>query len=321
MAFRYSKRIKVVPGLTLNLSRAGVGYSVGGRGARVTKRADGRITRTVGLPGTGLSHTAAVGGTTGRARTTRPASPPAPAPPKPKLFGPAWEKDLFKQLETNRSDGWAEVARSHHSEPGVPVLAASLDGLGHYTRVVAGDGDEHRARELLGWAAVKGGGELGQHSFVTKYLAARRWSVEIAGGVAAELSLAQDVVLLAAAELHQSAGNLDVAIWVVEQAEPTTAAGLSLAELYSDANRFADVIDLTDEITNEDDATALLLVLGPRLRSTGLPRCRPRGLEASHAITNATTGCPATRTVGTSADQPGNQPQSRGPQGPRNRAC
>ncbi|MCT9934640.1 DUF4236 domain-containing protein [Planotetraspora sp. A-T 1434] len=50
MGWSYRKSIKMGP-FRLNLSRAGVGHSYGGRGFRVTKAADGRRTVTVNLPG------------------------------------------------------------------------------------------------------------------------------------------------------------------------------------------------------------------------------------------------------------------------------
>lgn len=56
MGFRLSKRLKILPGVTLNLSKSGVSVSAGVRGAKVTVGKNG-VRQTVGLPGTGLSHT------------------------------------------------------------------------------------------------------------------------------------------------------------------------------------------------------------------------------------------------------------------------
>lgn len=56
MGFRFQKRIKVLPGITLNLSKKGVSTSVGVKGARATV-GHGQTRITAGLPGTGLSHT------------------------------------------------------------------------------------------------------------------------------------------------------------------------------------------------------------------------------------------------------------------------
>lgn len=56
MGFRFQKRIKIMPGVTINLSKSGVSTSIGTTGARVTY-GHGQKRTTVGLPGSGLSHT------------------------------------------------------------------------------------------------------------------------------------------------------------------------------------------------------------------------------------------------------------------------
>lgn len=55
MGLRLQKRIRLFKGVTLNLSKTGVSFSLGGRGARVNIRGD-KVTGTVGIPGTGLSY-------------------------------------------------------------------------------------------------------------------------------------------------------------------------------------------------------------------------------------------------------------------------
>lgn len=56
MGLRFFKRVKIAPGISLNLSKTGISTSVGVPGARVTF-GNGKTRTTVGLPGTGLSHT------------------------------------------------------------------------------------------------------------------------------------------------------------------------------------------------------------------------------------------------------------------------
>jgi hypothetical protein len=55
MGFRFQKRIRLFKGLTLNLSKSGTSWTVGGPGASVNVRGD-KVTGTVGAPGTGLSY-------------------------------------------------------------------------------------------------------------------------------------------------------------------------------------------------------------------------------------------------------------------------
>lgn len=55
MGFRFRKSINLGP-LRINLSKSGVGYSVGGKGFRVTKKAGGGTRTTASIPGTGISY-------------------------------------------------------------------------------------------------------------------------------------------------------------------------------------------------------------------------------------------------------------------------
>ncbi|NHI48081.1 DUF4236 domain-containing protein [Clostridium botulinum] len=55
MGFRFRKSVKIGP-FRINFSKSGIGYSVGSKGYRVTKRADGRIQETYSVPGTGVSY-------------------------------------------------------------------------------------------------------------------------------------------------------------------------------------------------------------------------------------------------------------------------
>lgn len=55
MGFRFRKSINL--GVArVNISKKGVGGSIGVKGARITKTADGKTRRTVGIPGTGISY-------------------------------------------------------------------------------------------------------------------------------------------------------------------------------------------------------------------------------------------------------------------------
>lgn len=56
MSFRFQKRIKLFPGVRINFSKSGVSTSLGVRGARMTF-GRGKTRTTIGIPGTGLSHT------------------------------------------------------------------------------------------------------------------------------------------------------------------------------------------------------------------------------------------------------------------------
>lgn len=55
MGLRFRKSINL-GGARINISKSGVGGSIGTKGARITKTANGRTRKTVGIPGTGISY-------------------------------------------------------------------------------------------------------------------------------------------------------------------------------------------------------------------------------------------------------------------------
>jgi hypothetical protein len=62
MGFRFQKRISILPGVRINLSKGGVSTSLGGHGATVNLGTK-RRTVTLGIPGTGMSYQLPVTGT------------------------------------------------------------------------------------------------------------------------------------------------------------------------------------------------------------------------------------------------------------------
>ena len=56
MGFRFRRRIKLLPGIRLNISKSGLSTSVGEPGATINLRGD-NVRTTVGVPGSGLSYT------------------------------------------------------------------------------------------------------------------------------------------------------------------------------------------------------------------------------------------------------------------------
>ncbi|MBT0671475.1 DUF4236 domain-containing protein [Novosphingobium profundi] len=69
MGFRFSKRIQIMPGVRLNLSKSGASWSLGPRGASVSVGKRG-VYGNVGLPGTGLSWRERLDRPSGRSSTS-----------------------------------------------------------------------------------------------------------------------------------------------------------------------------------------------------------------------------------------------------------
>ena len=97
MGLRFQKRIRLFKGLTLNLSKTGTSWTIGGRGASVNIR-DGKATGNVGIPGTGLSY---------RSRLTDSSNAP--------------ETDTETPIESQSSSGLATI-----------VVVIILIGLGYF---------------------------------------------------------------------------------------------------------------------------------------------------------------------------------------------
>lgn len=75
---RFRKSIKLSKHVRLNLSGSGIGVSVGGKGWRVSKMANGRTRTTLSIPGTGISHVTE----TSARRDVAPDQPDRPLPPE-----------------------------------------------------------------------------------------------------------------------------------------------------------------------------------------------------------------------------------------------
>jgi tetratricopeptide (TPR) repeat protein len=150
-------------------------------------------------------------------------------------------------------DALEAVARDH---PSHWLPAATLAGL----RLLA-NGDTSDAAVGLLRRVFEGKDAPETDAFIVKYFGDMPVAaIGIAPGVMAELPFSRDLVGLALAEVLQARGEVDAAIDVVERVTPTAHAAVSLAELYSEAGRDDEVIELTNGVTNQDDTTALLLV-------------------------------------------------------------
>jgi uncharacterized protein DUF4236 len=55
MGFRFQKRIRILPGVRVNLGKRGASVSIGGRGVTTNVSTSG-VQNTYSIPGTGLSY-------------------------------------------------------------------------------------------------------------------------------------------------------------------------------------------------------------------------------------------------------------------------
>ncbi|PPG66123.1 DUF4236 domain-containing protein [Rathayibacter rathayi] len=264
MGFRVRRSFKVAPGVRLSVSPKSVGISAGVKGARVSVNSRRGVTTTVGIAGSGISHSKTTG--TRRPAATQPGGgkPPTSSAvtgqPKPGVFAPAWEKALYKA-----ATGAGDAATLRRFAAEVPTAAGVLT-LAEVIYYSTKNGDMERSRALLEWLH-NSGYEPENDAVAQRYFSRELITLSIASGITATMSLDRAALALLLAEIEQSSGELMRAIEVVESLEPTTLAAVSLAELYADQARWTAVVDLTNGITNEDEAsTYLLLQRGAALR-------------------------------------------------------
>ncbi|ROP44673.1 DUF4236 domain-containing protein [Pseudokineococcus lusitanus] len=277
MGFRVRKSFKLAPGVRMTVTPRGVGVSAGTRGARVSAHSSGRVTRTVGIPGSGISHTSTTSGARrtakpksssssapGRARTVPGTAALAPVAASPGLFAPRWEKELHRAA-VKQADDVSRLVAVGQAHPQARPVAALLEAI----RGAVPAGAYEHARGLVA-EVFASGFDPATDAFVTKYLPGQVLDLEVADGVTAELPLDRDAVGLLLGELHQQAGDRSAAIDVVESLTPSTTAAVSLAELYAEGGDWAAIVELTDGLTNLDEPSTYLLVQrGVALREQG----------------------------------------------------
>ena len=57
MGWNFRRSTKIMPGVRMNFSKTGVGFSFGPRHAKISISPRGRITSNIGIPGTGIRYT------------------------------------------------------------------------------------------------------------------------------------------------------------------------------------------------------------------------------------------------------------------------
>ena len=127
MGFKARKSFKLAPGIRMTVSPKSIGVSGGVKGARISANTSGRVTGTVGIPGSGISHTKTLSsGHTSRRTQPATATKPAAAPktPTPGLFAPKWEKELYKAV-LEKPD-FASLARIGADHPSARPLASQI---------------------------------------------------------------------------------------------------------------------------------------------------------------------------------------------------
>jgi len=288
MSFRFWRRIKVAPGMTVNLSKSGGSLSLGPRGAKITRGFRGDRA-TIGIPGTGLFYTSKLANEES-ARSERSSSSAAAIDESPteerltlgffkRLVTPAEEEALVdgcRELFLGEEEkALAMLERAVHLADGLyiaGVVALNLGRLEEAARYLTGAAERHR--------------ELGRT--LSRYGIEASMNLPITDEVVASLDPDLRGVLLALVEVHQRRKRWPDAIACLEKLqslEPDdVVVKLSLAELLlearpDDKESCERILLLAEGVENETPVHgALLLYKARALRALGLPEAAREAL-------------------------------------------
>lgn len=278
MGFRFFRRVKVAPGVTLNFSKSGLSTSFGVRGARVTVGRRG-LRKTVGIPGTGLYYSEVSGG--GRQRRSRSAerSRPQPPPPEHQL-----DLGFFQRLWTPKGErGFVDGCREYVAGNPRKALATlrQADGvadaafLAAFLAMDVGDLNEAEHQFKRAWARHR---TLGRH--FGKYGLQVELALPITEHVTAHIRPGLRGVLLGLTEVYQAQGRFREAVDCLKrlhrEAREDVVVQLSLAELLwesrpEDKRTAKQIVAIAGDAENTSSVHAALLLYKARaLRALGL---------------------------------------------------
>ncbi len=273
MPMRFGKSFRLGKNFRVNVGKRGISTSVGVKGLRVGSDPRGhRITATV--PGTGLSFSKKLGGSTGSSPKDKPESMPSIPPTKvpkiksPGLFAPAHEKNFVKGVNYYQQ-GDTNKALPHFMQ----VAQKDACGLIFSAIILAKeDGKEAEAIDLLE-RIIQSDAEF-PTKLMKKYITSAHIQLGLTENVAANVPLDGLGVALILAELYQDQNQVDKAISLLEELEIESeepAITLSLCELYGKQQLWDAIIDRAKETESEDDITlATLIFYGRAMQEKGL---------------------------------------------------
>ena len=250
------KSINLGGGVRLNLSKGGVGWSVGGKGYRYTHSPRGYDRRTLSVPGTGLSYVKQSGRSQRKASSPRretalvflPPEKPASKPPSPGLFASRYEKEFaagVKHLQAGRMQ-YALEAFERASAADDKNKAQADDLLLGLVHAQLGEiGEAIMPLEKVVSSEVELPDDL-----VTKYLSDFRMTVTYAAEFPADVLLDSVAAGMVLAECYRKHGRTEEAIGLLQQLaakRPDPHFFLALAELYSETGDHDDLKNLLEE--------------------------------------------------------------------------
>ena len=267
MSIRFRRRLKIAPGIILNFNKNSVGLSLGVRGAHYTMNSNGRRTISAGIPGTGLSSVETLSRGTRTRRSTasqESVTPQRSVPPSPGFFAAKIERalyaflmDIYNADSTDTPQQVVEKAAALKTQHPALAPAMELITLLHgATDSAFTDNVEAWGRQL--WDTRT---SVFNNPLVQKYFVGITPAVQITRGISTDEIYNEQLLGFIWSEVLQSKNKYDEALAVLEQMHPDQLVAISIADIELTNGRFDEAIETTEDVDNEDDATAMLLVL------------------------------------------------------------
>ena len=280
MGLRFFRRIRVVPGVTVNLSKSGASMSFGVRGAHYTVGSHGRRV-TVGVPGTGLYYTQIEGRRRDQGRSGASASRASVVPaiaPNDRLRLGAFRRLITPPDEQHLVDGLSALVEGDDSKALELLRGATHTADGAMLAgVLALKQGLLKEAEVDLKTAVDHADRLGKG--LERYGISSTLSVQISDELTAHLPHTREGAMLALVEVYQAGAQDDEALRCLSEVRRTlpedpvvlgSLCELLLEEHSADGAR--QVVSLTDGIQNLSPVhTVLLLYRARALRSQKLP--------------------------------------------------
>ena len=271
MTIRFRRLMRIAPGLNLTISKRSLGLNAGVRGAHISINTKGRITQSVGIPGTGLSNIEIRNLNKKTKKTTRETTHnpsetievPKPLPANsPGFFAGKLERNFYQALKSHELTNYYQFFDNPNSNLPAKVLAAHL--------AMQDDNTFDQAEQYLA-EVFQNQDQLLRNRLYRKYVNPILLAIPVAPGISFPSNLSMDAISIIYAEVLQHQNKTQKAKEVLETVTPNQVTAIALAEVETQLGEYQDIIDLTDNLENEDDATAILLVFrGIALREENL---------------------------------------------------
>lgn len=265
MGIRIFKRIKIAPGLTLNMSKSGPSFSFGPRGLKYTVGPRG-TRKTFGVPGTGLYYTTASGW--GKKQGSSSPTPSSMAPPSSLDLGffrniatPPAERELVAGLKLYLSGMTDDAFSTFRGGAGL------VDSVFMFGFLALGK-DLFTEAEAAFMRCRGAASDLGKS--IHKYIQGFQLSLQVTDYIDAPIEVDGRGLALAMAEAYQKQGKYGEAIREVSalwNSNPSDmVVCLSLCDLIvanpsTNKSDLDDVVRMTASVENDEPIHANILYL------------------------------------------------------------